>query len=41
MSETAGWDRDRDGRMADYATPDDAVTTVTDGDETGDDPDAA
>jgi hypothetical protein len=22
------WDRDRDGRMADYAAPDDAVPTV-------------
>ena len=24
----AGWDRDRDGRMADHAAPDDAVVTV-------------
>ena len=24
----AGWDRDRDGRMADHAAPDDAVATV-------------
>lgn len=35
------WDREKFGRMADYATADDAVQTVADGDETGDDPDAA
>lgn len=36
----AGWDRNRDGSMADYAAEEDAVTTV-DGDETGDFPDAS
>ena len=35
------WDREKYGPMADYATDDGAVPTVADGDETGDDLDAA
>lgn len=38
LPDDLGWDRDRDGRMADYATdPIDEPYTVCEGDEEGED----